>query len=179
MFNLVHSDTVPADAVPPRHGVNHLLPSATPGAAQYTRLLHGCGGADQLKLLKASSPEHARVARAGAIISEASGLETAEWAFHVVDSDEINAFVVPGGKVFVNRGMIEFCKTEDELAVILTHEVGHVIARHTAERISMQRFPSVLKVAYYVLSFGGLVPAETLGEFFAWLHLYVELALNF
>ena len=56
------------------------------------------------------------------------------WEFNVVDSDEVNAFVLPGGKVFVYRGMLRQLESDDELAVILGHEAAHVQARHAAER---------------------------------------------
>jgi len=56
------------------------------------------------------------------------------YTFKVVDSPEINAFALPGGFVYVNRGLIEAAGTEDELAGVLAHEIGHVVARHGADQ---------------------------------------------
>jgi predicted Zn-dependent protease len=58
-----------------------------------------------------------------------------EWRFRLVDSDVINAFALPGGFVYVNRGLIERAETSSELAGVLGHEISHVLLRHSAERI--------------------------------------------
>ena len=57
------------------------------------------------------------------------------WQFRVVDAEQINAFALPGGFVYVNRGLIERASTESELAGVLGHEIGHVLLRHSAERL--------------------------------------------
>jgi predicted Zn-dependent protease len=58
--------------------------------------------------------------------------------FHVVDMTEPNAFALPGGYVYVTRGLLALVNTEDELAGVVGHEIGHVAARHTVQRISRQ-----------------------------------------
>lgn len=58
------------------------------------------------------------------------------WEFTVIDKPDVNAFVLPGGKVFVYTGMLEFCRTDAELGVILAHELAHVQLRHTASSAS-------------------------------------------
>ena len=63
-----------------------------------------------------------------------SGRPGIQYTFKVVDSPEINAFALPGGFVYVNRGLIESAKAEDELAGVLAHEIGHVVARHGADQ---------------------------------------------
>ncbi|MDQ8182085.1 M48 family metallopeptidase [Pelagicoccus sp. SDUM812005] len=62
----------------------------------------------------------------------------AEWEFVVFDQPEVNAFAMPGGKVGVFVGLFQIVKTEDELASVVAHEIAHVTARHTHERISQQ-----------------------------------------
>src|SRR6476646_6629051 len=57
------------------------------------------------------------------------------WQFFVVDSKEVNAFAVPGGFVYVNRGLIERADQMDELAGVLGHEIGHVVRRHTVKQM--------------------------------------------
>jgi predicted Zn-dependent protease len=58
------------------------------------------------------------------------------WEFTVLDSDVVNAFALPGGKIFATRGLLERLDNEAELAGVLGHEIGHVTARHVSERIS-------------------------------------------
>jgi len=58
------------------------------------------------------------------------------WEFHVLDSQVINAFALPGGKVFVSRGLMERLNNEAQLAGVLGHEIGHVTARHGNQRMS-------------------------------------------
>jgi predicted Zn-dependent protease len=58
-----------------------------------------------------------------------------DWRFRVVDAEVVNAFALPGGYVYVNRGLIERAGTASELAGVLGHEIGHVLLRHTADRI--------------------------------------------
>ncbi|CEJ54610.1 Putative Spap14e8.04 protein [Penicillium brasilianum] len=64
-------------------------------------------------------------------------IEGADWRVHViVDDGNANAFVLPGGKVFVYTGILPICQDEDGLAAVLGHEIAHVVARHPAERMS-------------------------------------------
>jgi len=58
------------------------------------------------------------------------------WEFFVLDSDVINAFAIPGGKVFISRGLMSYMENEAQLAAVLGHEIGHVVAQHVDERLS-------------------------------------------
>jgi predicted Zn-dependent protease len=58
------------------------------------------------------------------------------WVFAVVDAPEANAFALPGGYVLVTRGLLALMNSEDELANVLGHEMGHVAARHAVQRLS-------------------------------------------
>jgi predicted Zn-dependent protease len=58
-----------------------------------------------------------------------------DWHFFIVDAQEVNAFAVPGGFVYVNRGLIERADQMDELAGVLGHEIGHVLRRHTIKQM--------------------------------------------
>lgn len=60
------------------------------------------------------------------------------WEFTFLDSKVVNAFALPGGKVFVSRGLVERMTNEAQLAAVLGHEIGHVTARHSTERMSQQ-----------------------------------------
>lgn len=58
------------------------------------------------------------------------------WEVQIVDDDSANAFALPGGRIGVNRGMFKVASNQDQLAVVLGHELAHVVARHGAERLS-------------------------------------------
>ncbi|KIX11806.1 M48 family metallopeptidase [Dethiosulfatarculus sandiegensis] len=60
------------------------------------------------------------------------------WDFNVVNSSQVNAFALPGGKISITRGLISKMKNEDELASVLGHEIGHVTARHQAQQYTNQ-----------------------------------------
>lgn len=79
-----------------------------------------------------------RVSRVGRRIARAVGdeLPDARWEFVVFESKDVNAFALPGGKVGVYTGLIELVESDDELATVIGHEIGHVTARHGAERMS-------------------------------------------
>ncbi|MEO8910398.1 MAG: M48 family metallopeptidase [Gemmatimonadaceae bacterium] len=66
-----------------------------------------------------------------------------EWHFFIVDSKEVNAFAVPGGYVYVNRGLIERSDKMDEVAGVLGHEIGHVLRRHTVKQMEKEQGANV------------------------------------
>jgi predicted Zn-dependent protease len=68
-----------------------------------------------------------------AAVSERPDLE---WEFHAVDSGVINAFALPGGKVFITRGLMKELTSEAQLAGVLGHEVGHVTAQHIGQQMT-------------------------------------------
>ena len=74
--------------------------------------------------------------RALAAVTDTRGLT---WHFAVVDSKEVNAFAVPGGWVYVNRGLIARAQTMDQLAGVLGHEIGHVTLRHTVQQMQQSQ----------------------------------------
>jgi predicted Zn-dependent protease len=62
-----------------------------------------------------------------------------QWHFTVLDSPEINAFALPGGYVYVTRGIMAYLDSEADLAGVMGHEIGHVTARHGAQRATQQQ----------------------------------------
>ena len=66
-----------------------------------------------------------------------------DWRFYVVDSPEVNAFAVPGGFIYVNRGLIERTTKMDQLAGVLGHEIGHVVRRHSVKQMEQQQKANV------------------------------------
>ena len=61
------------------------------------------------------------------------------WHFYIVNSHQVNAFALPGGYIYVNRGLIESADRVDELAGVLGHEIGHVIQRHSVKQMQQQQ----------------------------------------
>jgi predicted Zn-dependent protease len=76
-----------------------------------------------------------QVAAVGERIVAAAGAPASGWQFVVLARDEPNAFALPGGRVGVYTGMLKVAANEAQLATVLGHEVGHVVARHAAQRI--------------------------------------------
>jgi predicted Zn-dependent protease len=66
--------------------------------------------------------------------------------FLVLDSNDINAFATPGGHIFVTRGLIRCCQSEDALAAILAHEIGHIQLRHGMQAIEKARTTEALTI---------------------------------
>ena len=107
-------------------------------------------GADAAKEILASSKRSQdakqiqRLERVGKRVAAASGQTNYKWEFYLIeDAKTPNAFVLPGGKVFVYTGILPFMSSDDELAAVVAHEVGHALARHGAERMSSGQLASV------------------------------------
>lgn len=62
-----------------------------------------------------------------------------DYSFTIIDSPDINAFALPGGFVYVNRGLIGYLQSEAQLAAVLAHEIGHITARHAVRRDTAQK----------------------------------------
>ncbi len=76
------------------------------------------------------------VARIGHRLSRVSEVQNLSYTFTVLNDDKVNAFALPGGFVYITRGLLALADNEAEMAGVLAHEIGHVTARHTAERYS-------------------------------------------
>lgn len=76
------------------------------------------------------------VARVGAKIAPVANRPDFQWEFKLIAENTINAFCLPGGKVAFYEGIMPVCATDDGVAVVMGHEIGHAIARHGGERIT-------------------------------------------
>jgi predicted Zn-dependent protease len=75
------------------------------------------------------------VQQLGLALAQTTSRADLDWRFFVVDSRDVNAFALPGGFIYVNRGLIERAQTLDELAGALGHEIGHVVRRHSVHQM--------------------------------------------
>ncbi|EGX51875.1 hypothetical protein AOL_s00043g609 [Orbilia oligospora ATCC 24927] len=112
----------------------------------------------QGQILPESDPRFKQVRRVLEKLAPNSGLPSDyNWEATVIESDEANAFVIPGGKVFVFTGILPVCGGDDGLAAVLGHEIGHNVARHLGEQISRGIF--LIAAAWVVELFWG-VPGD-------------------
>lgn len=70
--------------------------------------------------------------------NEASEIKNYKWIFNLVQDKQANAFCMPGGKIVVYEGLLQYAQDEASLAIVLGHEIAHAVARHSAERMSQQ-----------------------------------------
>jgi metalloendopeptidase OMA1, mitochondrial len=92
------------------------------------------------------------VSRVGHRIAAVAGRGDYKWEFRVLASEEQNAFCLPGGKVAVYEGILPVCHNEAGLAVVMSHEIAHALARHGGERMSQNAAMDGVKTAFgYVL----------------------------
>jgi predicted Zn-dependent protease len=99
-----------------------------------------------------SGPEVERVRHVGQRIAQAAAIEPLqreinlrmrgyrfEWEFNVLQSKQINAFCLPGGKVCVYTGLLQVAANDDQLATVMGHEIAHALAHHASERIAREQ----------------------------------------
>ena len=98
------------------------------GAHEHPRILQQFGGAYSDEELQAY------VQAVGNRVAANSDQPDAEFTFTLLDSEVPNAFALPGSYVYITRGLLALAETEAEMAGVLGHEIGHVTARHTAQR---------------------------------------------
>ena len=87
------------------------------------------------------------VQRVGDRIAKVAGRPEYDWEFRVIESAEANAFALPGGKVAVYEGILPICSNEAGLAVVMSHEIAHALARHGGERMSQASVSGVVEKA--------------------------------
>ena len=97
----------------------------------------------------------------GQRLAKQSQRASLHWTFTVLDSPEINAFALPGGYVYVTRGIMVYLESEADLAGVIGHEIGHVTARHGAQRATRQQDAGLGVLAASVL--GALLEANGVG----------------
>ena len=109
------------------------------GAEEHPKILAEFGGAYTEK-----PALNAYVNQVGQFVAKNAERKDVKYTFTVLNSDEINAFALPGGYVYITRGLLTLANNEAEVAGVLGHEIGHINARHTAERIGQQQTAGIL-----------------------------------
>ena len=100
------------------------------GAEEHPKILKELGGAyDDTEL-------GGYIARMGAQLAVMSEMPNLKWRFTVLNDHRVNAFALPGGYIYVTRGLLALAENEAQVAGVLAHEIGHVTARHSAQRYS-------------------------------------------
>jgi predicted Zn-dependent protease len=94
------------------------------------------------------SAANAWLSRLGARLTTVADDAMRDWHFYLVDDTTINAFAVPGGHIFVHRGLVERAATYSELAGVLGHEVAHVTLRHSVEQMRSRTKTGVIVTVF-------------------------------
>lgn len=101
----------------------------------------------QLTILEDSASK-AWLSRLGVRLTSVADRENRDWHFYLVDDSTVNAFAVPGGHVFVNRGLIDQAGSYSELAGVIGHEVAHVTLRHSVDQMRSRTRTGILVTVF-------------------------------
>ncbi|WP_082821271.1 M48 family metallopeptidase [Gemmatimonas phototrophica] len=120
-----------------RLSVAGLVAACVPGTAEEVQMGNQYAQQIEQQLPMVRDPEVVRYINVlGDSIARVVDDRSLTWRFNVVDQDEINAFAVPGGHIYVNRGLIERTTNMSELAGVLGHEIAHVTQRHSMKQMA-------------------------------------------
>ena len=117
-------------------------------AEEHQKLIENIGIYDDPEL-------DAYVRQVGERLLRDAGITRPEFTFTLLDSPDINAFAMPGGFIYVNRGLLAYLDTEAELAGVLAHEIGHITENHHSRRQTQQVTSKVAAVSAYILTGSG------------------------
>ena len=117
-------------------------------AGEHQKLIAGVGVYDDPEL-------DAYVRQVGDRLLREAGIARPTFTFTLLDSPDINAFAMPGGFIYVNRGLLAYLDTEAELAGVLAHEIGHITESHHSRRQTAQVTSKVAAVSAYILTGSG------------------------
>jgi predicted Zn-dependent protease len=94
-----------------------------------------------------------------------AGKSPYQFDFHVLaDSQIVNAYAFPGGQIFITWGLFKILENEDEVAAVLAHEIGHIVARHVGERLSGFSLPHLLADTIQATSFDADQTSSYIGD---------------
>ena len=119
------------------------------GAREHRKLVPAFGGAIGDRNIQGY------VASVGGLLARTSEMPRLRFTFTVLNTDKVNAFALPGGYVYITRGLLALANSEAEMASVLAHEIGHVAARHAAQRYSRSVFAGIGAAAVGILTGSG------------------------
>jgi len=123
------------------------------GAEEHPKLIREFGGAyTDVKL-------RAYINRIGLKLTRHADTSDLAFTFTILNSEKVNALALPGGYVYITRGLLALADNEAEMAGVLAHEIGHVTARHTAERYSTAQAANIGLMVLSVLGSAAGVPS--------------------
>lgn len=114
----------------------------------------------------------AYVREIGEQVAAASHRSYLDYKFYIIDSEEINAYALLGGHIFINKGLLDSF-SEPELAFVMAHEVGHICARH-----GIKRFEKVLGLQIIMAILSGQSNQKSIGNLIAEVDKYVSLGFS-
>ncbi|WOX06632.1 M48 family metalloprotease [Microbulbifer pacificus] len=120
-------------------------------------------GREMHEKLVASTPIYndpiltAYVEHVGQKVAKASDRPDLTYHFTIIDSQDINAFALPGGYVYINRGLLTYLHSEAEMAAVLSHEIGHITARHAVRQKTAATGAGVASVLSVLVTGSGVV----------------------
>ncbi|KAM4548237.1 metalloendopeptidase OMA1, mitochondrial [Odontesthes bonariensis] len=122
-------------------------------------------------LLPVTDPRHQTVEQLVQLLAERNKdipeVSDVPWSVHVVDSPNINAFVLPNGKVFMFTGMLDAVADIDQLIIVLGHEMAHAVLEHSAEQASLSHVVDLLSLIL-VTAIWAMCPADSLAVLGQW-----------
>ncbi|MDH3241520.1 MAG: M48 family metalloprotease [Alphaproteobacteria bacterium] len=136
------------------------------GAREHRKIVPAMGGPIENDRLQAY------VGSIGALLGRTSELPNLRFTFTVLDTDMVNAFALPGGYIYITRGLMALANSEAEIAGVLAHEIGHVTARHAAQRHTRSVFAGIGATALGILTGSGDLAQAAAGGLGAYLKGY-------
>ena len=139
IYYLMNQETVPLTGRKQLRTMEHSQEMAL-GLQSYQQIL------SDSRVVSPNEPVVQAVQQIGERLKRAAAPEDPgfEWAFNVIDSDQANAFALPGGYTAIYTGLIPIAENENGIAVIMGHEIGHALAHHGAERMAQQNMQRIV-----------------------------------
>ena len=139
VYYLMNQETVPLTGRKQLRTMEHSQEMAL-GLQSYQQIL------SDSRVVSPNEPVVQAVQQIGERLKRAAAPEDPgfEWAFNVIDSDQANAFALPGGYTAIYTGLIPIAENENGIAVIMGHEIGHALAHHGAERMAQQNMQRIV-----------------------------------
>ncbi len=103
-----------------------------------------------------------RIYRIGKKLSAVCDRQEINYYFDVIEDKDKNAFSLPGGYVYVNTGLLDILETDDQIAFVLAHEIGHIVARHSIKRLQASLGYNLLLIAGSQIESSGDSPVQSI-----------------